>query len=66
MIALLFYAPNGDNMPTHFPNKYNRNILKDLFPFIKDKMANYVRKLDGLLGNRYENVERSDEIIHCI
>ncbi|HRD07081.1 MAG TPA: hypothetical protein PK037_05930 [Saprospiraceae bacterium] len=53
--SFVIYAPNGDNMPTHFPNKYNRNIFEGLASlFIKDKMANYVRKLDGLLGNRYE------------
>ena len=27
--SFVIYAPNGDNMPTHFPNKYNCNILKD-------------------------------------
>lgn len=53
--SFVIYAPNGDNMPSHFPNKYNRNILEGLASlFIKDKMANYVRKLDGLLADRSE------------
>lgn len=53
--TFVIYAPNGDNMPTHFPNKYNRNIFEGLASlFIKDKMANYVRKLDGLLIDRFE------------
>jgi hypothetical protein len=53
--TFVIYAPNGDNMPTHFPNKYNRNIFEGLASlFIKDKMANYVRKLDSLLAERFD------------
>ncbi len=52
--SFIIYAPNGDNMPSHFPNKYNRNILEGLASlFIKDKMSNYIKKLDGLLLDRY-------------
>ena len=53
--SFVIYTPTGDAMPAYFPNRYNRDILEGLASlFIKDKMSNYIKKLNTLLMDKYE------------
>ncbi|MBK7790770.1 MAG: hypothetical protein IPJ54_19910 [Saprospiraceae bacterium] len=52
--SFVIYSAEGSAMPTHFPDRYNRNVFEGLVAlFKKDKMGNYISKLNDALLAKY-------------
>lgn len=52
--SFIIYAADGQSMPSHFPDRYNRNVFEGLVAlFKKDKIGNYISNLNDNLFSRY-------------
>lgn len=59
--TFIFYQPDGREMPTDFPDRYNANIFQGIIGlFKKDKLGNYIHRLNEKLHLYYNRVEIMD------
>ena len=55
--TFVFYQPDGKEMPVDFPDRYSANIIQGIIGlFKKDKLGNYIFRLNEKLHTYYNRV----------